>query len=239
MQTTNAVAPPQVGAALTAHTPGMLSDIALDELSTRFDAWAATDIVSWAIDTFGTRLCVAASMADTVLIDIATKVDRDVEVVFLDTGFHFPETLLTVRNAQQRYQLNLRVERAKPTVGDLFSLGTEGCCAARKVAVLDRVMADKDAWMTGLRRAETDSRTLAPIVSRDKRGVVKVCPLANWTHDDVARYTRENDVIVNPLQNQGYPSIGCWPCTSKVAAGDETRSGRWVGSDKTECGLHL
>lgn len=220
-------------------TAPQLTDLALDELSERFETWSATDIVAWSIDTFGTRLCVAASMADTVLIDVATKVNPDIEVVFLDTGFHFPETLLTVRKAQQRYQLNLRVERAKPTVGDLFTLGTDGCCAARKVAVLDRVMADKDGWLTGLRRAESDARATAPILSRDKRGVVKVCPLANWTDDQVMQYTIEHDVIVNPLQYQGYPSIGCWPCTSKVAEGDDPRSGRWAGSGKNECGLHL
>ena len=232
MQTPHAVATPP-GAA------PHLSDLELDELDNRFETWSATDIVGWAIETFGSRLCVAASMADTVLIDIATTVDPDIEVVFLDTGFHFPETLLTVRKAQQRYQLNLRVERAKPTVGDLFTLGTDGCCAARKVAVLDRVMAGMDAWMTGLRRAETTARSTTPIVSRDKRGVVKVCPIANWSDDDVTRYALEHDVIVNPLQYQGYPSIGCWPCTSKVVDGDDPRSGRWAGSGKTECGLHL
>jgi phosphoadenosine phosphosulfate reductase len=216
-----------------------LSDLELDELSSRMDSWSAADIVAWSVETFGPRVCVAASMGDTVLIDLATKVDPDIEVIFLDTGFHFPETLLTVRKAQQRYQLNLRVERARPSVGDLFSLGTEGCCAARKVAVLDRVMAEKDAWMTGLRRAEAATRAASPIVSRDKRGVVKVCPIANWSDDDVTRYILEHDVIVNPLQYQGYPSIGCWPCTSKVAEGDDPRSGRWAGSGKTECGLHL
>jgi phosphoadenosine phosphosulfate reductase len=217
----------------------VLSDLELDELSARMDTWSASDIVSWSVETFGPRACVAASMGDTVLVDLATKVDPDIEVVFLDTGFHFPETLLTVRKAQQRYQLNLRVERARPSVGDLFSLGTEGCCAARKVAVLDRVMAEKDAWMTGLRRAEAATRAAAPIVSRDKRGVVKVCPIANWSDDDVTRYILENDVIVNPLQYQGYPSIGCWPCTSRVTEGADPRSGRWAGSGKTECGLHL
>jgi phosphoadenosine phosphosulfate reductase len=216
-----------------------LNDAELDAISERLETWSASDIVGWTIETFGSRLCVAASMADTVLIDIATKVDPDIEIVFLDTGFHFPETLLTVRKAQQRYQLNLRVERAKPTVGDLFTLGTEGCCAARKVAVLDRVMAEKDAWLTGLRRAETEARANSPILSRDKRGVVKVCPIANWSNEAVTRYILENDVIVNPLQSQGYPSIGCWPCTSKVAEGDDPRSGRWAGSGKTECGLHL
>lgn len=223
----------------TEHVSPRFSDLELDELATRFDSWSATDIVAWSVETFGPKLCVAASMGDSVLIDLATKVDPDIEVVFLDTGFHFPETLLTVRKAQQRYSLNLRVERAKPTVGDLFSLGTDGCCAARKVAVLDRVMAEKDAWMTGLRRDEAESRQATPIVSRDKRGVVKVCPIANWTEDDVTRYTLEHDVIVNPLQYQGYPSIGCWPCTSKVAEGEDARAGRWAGSGKTECGLHL
>ena len=113
--------------------------------------------------------------------------------------------------------------------------GREGA----KVAVLDRVMAEKDAWLTGLRRAETEGRAGSAIVGRDKRGVVKVCPIANWSDNEVNAYILGNDVIVNPLQYQGYPSIGCWPCTSQVVDGADPRSGRWAGSGKTECGLHL
>ncbi|MEO8693030.1 MAG: phosphoadenylyl-sulfate reductase [Acidimicrobiales bacterium] len=211
----------------------------LDDIARQMESWTAERVVEWAVETFGSRLSIAASMADTVLVHMATKIDPDVEVVFLDTGFHFSETLVTLRRAQSRYRLNLRVERPAPNAPDLFEVGTEGCCAARKVALLDRALTDKDAWMTGVRRSEASTRSAAPIVSRDKRGLVKVCPLATWTDDDVQRYVVENDVIVNPLQNEGYPSIGCWPCTEPVLDGEDARAGRWRGTGKTECGLHF
>jgi len=211
----------------------------LDDLARQMESWTAERVVEWAVETFGSRLSIAASMADTVLVHMATKIDPDVEVVFLDTGFHFSETLVTLRRAQSRYRLNLRVERAAPDAPDLFEVGTEGCCAARKVALLDRALIDKDAWMTGVRRSETSSRSATSIVSRDSRGLVKVCPLATWTDDDVQRYVADNDVIVNPLQHEGYPSIGCWPCTEPVLDGEDARAGRWRGTGKTECGLHF
>ncbi|HUP73729.1 MAG TPA: phosphoadenylyl-sulfate reductase [Acidimicrobiales bacterium] len=211
----------------------------LDELGRQMEIWTAERVVEWTIETFGSRIAIAASMADTVLVHMATKIDPDVEVVFLDTGFHFSETLVTLRRAQSRYRLNLRVERAAPNAPDLFEVGTDGCCAARKVALLDRALIDKDAWMTGVRRSDASTRSAAPIVSRDNRGLVKVCPLATWTDDVVERYVIEHDVIVNPLQDEGYPSIGCWPCTEPVLDGEAPRAGRWRGSGKTECGLHF
>jgi phosphoadenosine phosphosulfate reductase len=211
----------------------------LDDLAPDMESWPAERVVEWALQTFGSRIAIAASMADTVLVHMATQIDPDVEVVFLDTGFHFSETLVTLRRAQSRYRLNLRVERAAPDAPDLFEVGTDGCCAARKVALLDRALLDKDAWMTGLRRSESSTRAATPIVSLDKRGLVKICPLANWSDDDVARYIADNDVIVNPLQYEGYPSIGCWPCTEPVLDGEDPRAGRWRGSGKTECGLHF
>jgi len=211
----------------------------LDELGRQMESWTAERIVEWALQTFGSRISIAASMADTVLVHMATKIDPDVEVVFLDTGFHFSETLVTLRRAQSRYRLNLRVERAAPSAPDLFEVGTDGCCAARKVALLDRALIDKDAWMTGVRRSDAATRSSTSIISRDSRGLVKVCPLATWTDEDVDRYVAENDVIVNPLQYEGYASIGCWPCTEPVVDGEDARAGRWRGSGKTECGLHF
>jgi phosphoadenosine phosphosulfate reductase len=211
----------------------------LDELASQMESWSAESVVEWALQTFGSRIAIAASMADTVLVHLATQIDPDVEVVFLDTGFHFSETLVTLRRAQSKYHLNLRVERAAPNAPDLFEVGTEGCCAARKVALLDRALIDKDAWMTGLRRSEASTRSSAPIVSIDNRGLVKVCPLATWSDEDVDQYIAQHDVIVNPLQYEGYPSIGCWPCTEPVLDGEDARAGRWRGSGKTECGLHF
>jgi len=211
----------------------------LDELGRQMESWTAERVVEWALRTFGSRISIAASMADTVLVHMATKIDPDVEVVFLDTGFHFSETLVTLRRAQSRYRLNPRVERAAPSAPDLFEVGTDGCCAARKVALLDRALIDKDAWMTGVRRSDAATRSSTSIISRDSRGLVKICPLATWTDEDVDRYVAENDVIVNPLQHEGYASIGCWPCTEPVVDGEDARAGRWRGSGKTECGLHF
>lgn len=194
-------------------------------------------IVAWARRNFGTRLVLAASFADTTLIDIATKVDHDIEVVFLDTGFHFAETLATVRRAMERYALALTVLRPAPDAADVWADGIDACCAARKVAPLDRYLgAHADAWLSGVRRADHPDRAEAPIVSIDRRGLVKVNPMAAMTDDEYEAYIAANDVIVNPLLFDGYSSVGCWPCTEPSVDG---RDGRWVGSAKTECGLHL
>ncbi len=210
----------------------------VDALARRLDGWSAERIVEWAVVTFGSRLAVTASMADTVLVHLATQVDPDLEVVFLDTGFHFAETLQTVRHAQSRYRLNLRVERPAHDAPDLFAVGTDRCCAARKVALLDRALTDHDAWMTGVRRADSPTRAATPVVSLDRRGLLKICPLATWTDDEVDAYADLHGLVVNPLIAAGYPSIGCWPCTESVADGADARSGRWAGSAKSECGLH-
>lgn len=216
-----------------------LTDADLATLSATFEATPADEIVRWAVDAFGTSLCLAASMADAVLIDVATRVDPSIEVVFLDTQYHFPETLATAKRVQERYKLELRVLTPDREPDDLWRTDTAGCCDARKVQPMARHLAKRSAWMSGLRRAESDERRAAPIVERDSRGLVKINPLATWTDDQVDAYIAERDVPVNPLLFDGYPSIGCWPCTQRVAAGEDPRSGRWAGSSKTECGLHL
>lgn len=193
-------------------------------------------IVRWALDTFGSRLVLTASFADTTLIDIATSVDPDIEVVFLDTGFHFAETLNTVRRAMERYALNLTVLRPDADAPDVWAAGSSACCDARKVAPLDRYLSgNADAWLSGLRRADDPGRADAPIVSIDKRGLVKVNPMAAMTDAEYEHYIDSRDVLVNTLQLDGYASIGCWPCTEP----SDGRDGRWAGSGKTECGLHL
>jgi phosphoadenosine phosphosulfate reductase len=140
---------------------------------------------------------------------------------------------------RRKYGLNLRMMTVPTHDEDLWKVDPENCCSAVKVGQLDRALAGKEAWMSGLRRDEAETRANAPIVARDLRGLIKVNPLANWTQLDVDGYIRDHDVPVNPLIGQGYPSIGCWPCTKPVADGEDPRSGRWSGSDKTECGLHL
>jgi len=214
------------------------TDDELAELNREFEKLPASKIVQWAIDSFSPHLCLSASMQDAVLIDLATKIDPAIEVVFIDTGYHFPETLETVEVVRRRYGLNLRIMTVQPFAEDLWKLDPENCCSSVKVGQLDRALAGKVAWMSGLRRAEAESRAGAPIVGRDLRGLIKVNPIATWGDDDVAAYIEANDVPVNPLLRQGYTSIGCAPCTTRPADPSDPRSGRWQGRDKTECGLH-
>jgi len=213
----------------------------------------AADVLAWAVATFGSDLTVASSMQDGVLVDLAVRADPRVEVVFLDTGFHFAETLDTARRMRARYDLNLVTLRPEPgaatyrlargtggvpptTAAEAAKEGTEACCEARKVAPLERHLAGRAAWVTGLRRAESPSRARAATVEWDAgRGLVKVNPIVAWSDDDVDRYVAEHDIIVNPLRDKGFDSIGCAPCTLP----GEGRSGRWAGSDRLECGLHL
>lgn len=206
----------------------------LAELSRVFEGAPASKIIRWAVERFSPRLSLLASMTDAVLIDLAVKVDPSIEVVFIDTGHHFPETLETVELVRRRYGLNLRIVTVGPAPAPLV----DGCCSATKVLQVDRALAGRDAWLSGLRRAEASTRADAPIVGLDLRGLVKVNPIATWTDDDVAGYIATYDVPVNPLVFQGYPSVGCQPCTFPVAAGADPRSGRWAGSDRTECGIH-
>jgi phosphoadenosine phosphosulfate reductase len=216
-----------------------LHDEELAELSREFERLSAPKIIQWAIDTFSPHLCLAASMQDAVLIDLATKVDPAIEVVFIDTGYHFPETLETVEAVRKRYGLNLRMMTVAAHDEELWKVDPENCCSAVKVGQLDRALAGKAAWMSGLRRSEAASREGAPIVARDLRGLVKVNPLATWTELDVQGYIADHDVPINPLLTQGYTSIGCQPCTQLPSDPDDPRSGRWAGRDKTECGLHV
>ena len=220
----------------------MISTFADEELSAlaaSLEDETAGEIVRWAISTFGSEVCLTASMADAVLIDVATKVDPTIEVVFLDTQYHFPETLATADRVRDRYRIKLTVLTPDREPDDLWKTDTDACCQARKVAPLDRHLAGKRAWITGLRRADSEERAHTPVVERDRRGLVKVNPLARWSDDDVSAYVAAHDVILNPLLFEGYASIGCWPCTRVVGPGEDARAGRWAGSGKTECGLHL
>jgi phosphoadenosine phosphosulfate reductase len=213
-------------------------DDELAEFNAEFEKLPASKIIQWAVDSFAPHLSLSASMQDAVLIDLATKVDPAIEVVFIDTGYHFPETLETVELVRRRYGLNLRIMTVQPFAEDLWRLDPENCCSSVKVGQLDRALAGKVAWMSGLRRSEAATRAGAPIVGRDLRGLIKVNPIATWTDADVAAYIEANDVPLNPLLRQGYTSIGCEPCTTLPADPDDPRSGRWNGKDKTECGLH-
>jgi phosphoadenosine phosphosulfate reductase len=207
----------------------------------------AEDIIEWAVATFGARFCVTSSMGDAVLSHLASTVAPGVDVVFLDTGYHFAETIGTRDAVAATLPVNLLTITPVQTVAEqdaehgpeLYKRDPDLCCALRKVAPLQDALAGYDAWATGLRRAETHNRVIAPVVGWDeKKQKVKVSPLARWSDDEVERYIAENGVLVNPLQYDGYPSIGCWPCTQRVAPGDDPRSGRWAGTNKTECGIN-
>ncbi len=217
-----------------------LGDERLDlaSLNDEFEHLPASKIIQWAVDRFGPHLCLTASMTDAVLIDLAMSVEPAIEVVFIDTGYHFPETLDTVERVRRHYGLNLRIMTVAHHAEELWRIDPENCCSAVKVGQLDRALAGKAAWMSGLRRDEADTRATAPIIGHDLRGLIKINPLATWTDADVWAYVDEHDIIYNPLIDAGYLSIGCMPCTRPVADGEDARSGRWAGRDKTECGLH-
>jgi phosphoadenosine phosphosulfate reductase len=204
-------------------------------------------IIEWAVATFGERFALTSSMGDSVLAHVASKVAPGIDVVFLDTGYHFAETIGTRDAVEATLPVNLVNVTAAQTVAqqdaaygkDLFARDPDLCCALRKVKPLEDALAAYDAWATGLRRDETHNRVIAPVIGWDeKKRKVKVSPLARWTAAQVERYIEDNGVLVNPLQYDGYPSIGCWPCTRRVAPGEDPRSGRWAGTGKTECGIH-
>ncbi len=224
---------------LTNLTAPEFTDAQLAALSVQFESWSAHSIIEWAVENFAPHLALTASMTDAVLIDLAVKVDPATEVVFIDTGYHFAETLDTVEQVRRRYGLNLRIMTVQRQDEPLWQADPENCCTAVKVGQLDRALSGKAAWMSGLRRAEADSRVTAPLVARDLRGLIKINPIAMWSDEDVQSYIADNDVIVNPLIDQGFTSIGCQPCTQRPIDPDDARSGRWAGKAKTECGLHL
>jgi phosphoadenosine phosphosulfate reductase len=217
------------------------------EAGTALEEASAEEIVRWAADTFGARFCVTSSFADAVLVHLVSRVAPGTDVVFLDTGLHFPETLRVRDQVAATLPLRIRSIRPRLTVGQqdgeygprLFARDPDACCALRKVEPLERAMSDYDAWAAGLRRDESPTRANTPVVHFEaSRGKIKVNPLARWTQSDVDSYISRHDVPVNPMLSQGYASIGCWPCTRRTKAGEDPRAGRWPMFDKTECGLH-
>lgn len=198
----------------------------------------ASKVIEWACRRFGPDLALAASFQDVVLIDLATQVDPGIEVIFCDTGAHFPETLAFVEEVRARYRLHLTITSPGPDAA-AWPCGSERCCETRKVEPLRRELAGKRAWLTALKRVDAPTRAAAPVVGWDRVfGIVKVNPLATWTDDDVDAYLADHALPVHPLVASGYLSIGCAPTTRAVAPGQDRRAGRWAGTGKTECGLH-
>ena len=204
------------------------------------DRAAAHDVVRWAVDTFGDGLVVTASFGDATLAHLVQSVRPGTPVTLLDTGYLFAETHWYANELRRRFGIELVVVRPDPAAPvDVWQRDTDACCAARKVEPLQRALAGKTAWMTGLRRADGPSRATTPVVHDDLlRGVTKINPIATWTDGDVATYAAMHELPEHPLTARGYPSIGCWPCTQPADPSDP-RAGRWAGSAKTECGLHL
>ncbi|PZR55498.1 phosphoadenylyl-sulfate reductase [Xylanimonas oleitrophica] len=212
------------------------------------DEASAAQVVAWvARELGGDRAAVACSMADAVLPHVVARELPWVDVLFLDTGYHFVETVGT-RDAVAA-TLDVHVVDVRPSLSvpeqdavhgrDLFAHDPAACCAMRKVEPLARTLAGYEVWFTGVRREEAPTRAATPLVTFDeKNGLVKVNPLAAWTGDDLYGYAARHGVVLNPLLEDGYPSIGCAPCTQRVERGADPRSGRWAGFDKTECGLH-
>jgi phosphoadenosine phosphosulfate reductase len=216
-----------------------LSAEELAVISEGFESAPASAAIRWAVNTFGDSLVVAASFEDIVLIDLVTSLAPSVEVVFLDTEAHFPETLAFVEEVRRRYGLNLTVTKPGPEAA-AHPCGSDQCCQFRKVKPLRKALAGKRAWLTSLKRSDGPTRADAPIVSWDDSfGLVKVNPLVTWTDHDIASYLADHDLPVHPLVPRGYLSIGCAPTTRPVDEGEDARAGRWSGLDKSECGLHV
>ncbi|ESQ00808.1 phosphoadenylyl-sulfate reductase [Streptomyces sp. ZG43] len=207
----------------------------------------ALEIVRWAADTFGERFCVTSSMEDAVVAHLASRVRPGVDVVFLDTGYHFPETIGTRDAVEAVLDVNVLTLTPRQSVAEqdaeygpeLHDRDPDLCCALRKVKPLEEGLSGYAAWATGLRRDESPTRANTPVVGWDaRRRKVKVSPIARWARDDVDAYVARYGVLTNPLLTDGYASVGCAPCTRRVAAGEDARAGRWAGTGKTECGLH-
>jgi phosphoadenosine phosphosulfate reductase len=208
----------------------------------------ATEILQWASEHFGSDWCVASSMADSVLPHLASVVQPGIDVVFLDTGYHFAETIGMRDAVAATLPVQVRTILPLASVAEqdaeygpkLHDRDPNLCCAMRKVEPLERALKPYHAWAAGLRRADSASRADTPVVSwDDKRQMVKLNPIAAWTDEQVDAYIADNGILVNPLLFDGYGSIGCAPCTRRLLPGEDSRAGRWAGTNKTECGLHL
>lgn len=218
-----------------------------DSADARLAGAGAAEIIGWAHQMFGAGLVVASSMADTHLVHLAQTVAPGIDVLFLDTGYHFSETRGTRDAVAHEYRIQLIPVTPLQTTAEqdaeygprLYERDPDRCCALRKVEPLNRGLRPYTAWINGMRREEAPTRAHTRVVDYDaKRGMVKISPLAGWTQDDVEAYTARHRVLVNPLLLDGYTSVGCEPCTRRPLPGEDPRAGRWAGTAKTECGLH-
>jgi phosphoadenosine phosphosulfate reductase len=218
-----------------------------DKASVELVDASAADVLAWTAVTFGAEWVVASNMQDAVLVDLAVKVKPDVDVLFLQTGYHFAETIGT-RDAVATVYPKVRIVNAQAAqsvadqeaeFGLLNQTAPDRCCHLRKVIPLQQTLASYRAWVTGVRRVDAPTRADTPLVTWDERhGLVKVNPIAAWSDEEFNGYIAAHGILENPLVSEGYLSIGCAPCSAKPLPGADPRSGRWAGTTKTECGLH-
>ena len=222
----------------------------LTEKGRALEGSSPEEILAWAIETYFPRFAMATGLGPEgcVIISMLARIEPRVYVFNLDTGYQFPETLALRERIQEKYTVAIALERPELPVaeyealhgGPLYDRDPDRCCLDRKVAVLQRVAVDFDAWATGIRRDQSPARADTPIVRWDRKfGLAKISPLACWTKHDVWNRILKENIPYNPLHDRGYPSIGCWPCTRAVGADGDERAGRWSGTAKTECGLHV
>jgi phosphoadenosine phosphosulfate reductase len=230
-----------------------MRDLAVDEdwdkVEDRLAKATPRAILEWAVERFGDRLTMATAFGaeGCVLIHLLAEIAPEVRVFNLDTGYQFPETLALKDQLATRYGIDIELVQPETSVpeyearhgGPLYVSNSDQCCYDRKVVPLRRALVGYDAWITAIRADQSAQRASARVVGRDpKFGLVKVNPLLNWTRRDVWAFVVTHKVPYNSLFDRGYSSIGCWPCTRAVSAGEDERSGRWAGHAKTECGLH-
>lgn len=210
------------------------------------------EVLAWAYSTYGDRVAMSTAFGPSgvVLMHLASRINPGAKVFFVDTGYHFEQTLQMVERIDQHLAVDIEVVRPQLTVeaqalvhGDrLHVVDPDRCCAMRKVEPTQRILADLDAWMTALRRDQGPSRANTPVVDvrpqPDGRILAKIAPLATWTRKDVWRHISAHGLPYNPLHDEGYGSVGCQPCTQPSTDASDERSGRWTGRGKTECGLH-
>jgi phosphoadenosine phosphosulfate reductase len=221
----------------------------LERQNILLEAATAEEILSWAVETFSPRFTMATGLGPEgcVIISMLARTDPSVYVFNLDTGYQFRETLDLRDRIVEKYGVQIDLQGPELTVeayeaahgGPVYRTDPDKCCADRKVSVLKRVARHFNAWATGIRRDQSPTRADTPVVRWDNKfGLVKISPLAAWTKKDVWRRIARDEIPYNPLHDQGYPSIGCQPCTRAIVEGEDERAGRWTGTTKTECGLH-
>jgi phosphoadenosine phosphosulfate reductase len=221
---------------MTAPTSSLLDE--LESTNQRFERATPLEILTWTFERFDDDVVMACSFEDLALLHMVHELRPTTEIIFLDTRGHFDETLEFAARVEKEWSLNLTRTTPGPEADD-WPCGSERCCELRKVEPLKKAVAGRAAWITSVKRVDAPSRAgMKTLLWDEKFALVKVNPLATWSDDDVAYYVSANQLAQHPLWAQGYASIGCAAVTSKPQVPGDRRSGRWVGADKEECGLH-